>query len=69
MGFDQFASFLYEKNIVSTEFARIMLDSFWDVYKVSFLFSIILPYLIYLSLTLYIMINVVCVEDHEITKW
>ena len=69
MGFDQFASFLSQKNIVSTEFARIMLDSFWDVYKASFLFSIILPYLIYLSLTLYIMINVVCVEDHEITKW
>ena len=58
--FNNLATFLFSKNIIGTEFSRIMLDSFWEKYKTRIFWKIFIPYIIYLSLTVYYFVNVVC---------
>ena len=69
MNFNQFASFLGNKTIIMTDFSRVMLDSFWSVYKDKIFRFIFVPYIMYLLLTIYYMTEVVCAEIGDAEKW
>ena len=55
--------------MVRTDFARIMLDSFWYRYKFKLLKAVFLPKVISLGFTTYYMINVVCTDTLDLEKW
>ena len=69
MSFDDFTNFLANKTIIMTEFSRVMLDSFWSNFKDKILWRIFVPYILYLFLTIYYMIEVVCAEKDAVEKW
>ena len=52
-----------------TEFSRVMLDSFWSNFKDKIFLRIFVPYTLYLFLTIYYMIEVVCAEKNVVEKW
>ena len=58
--FKDFVDFLGTKTIIMTDFSRVMLDSFWQNFKDSILWTIFMPYIMYLFLTIYYMTEVVC---------
>lgn len=52
-----------------TEFVKVILAVYWSKLKNQIFLRIFIPYVLYLGVTLYYMINVVCAEDLEETGW
>ena len=47
-------------DLLMTDFVKIMLNVFWKKHKWQILWKAFIPYCIYLALSLYYMLNVVC---------
>ena len=52
-----------------TNFVKNLLDVFWNDHKGDIIRLLFVPYLIYLSSTLYYMINVICVSEEAREEW
>ena len=46
-----------------TDFVKTLLEVFWEKNKWQIFWRIFIPYVVYLALTMFYMINVVCIDD------
>ena len=57
------------KELYLTNFVKALLDVFWVENKNVLIWSIFIPYLIYLTSTVYFVANVVCVDIEDREPW
>jgi len=60
---------LKRSELFMTDLVKTLVDTFWIEYKWKIFWRIFMPYVVYLCLTLYYMINVVCVDELQETGW
>ena len=51
-----------DKNVFMTDLTKVLLDIFWSENKWRIFWTIFMPYVAYLVLTIYYMVGVVCVD-------
>lgn len=50
-------------DLMMTDFVKTLLEVFWEKNKWQIFWRIFIPYVVYLALTMFYMINVVCIDD------
>ena len=52
-----------------TDFVKALLDVYWDEHKMQIFWRIFCFYLLYLGVTLYYMVNVICADENHRNSW